>query len=113
MLMLFIVGIVIFVGSYFVFGGKSSAQPTQNQEADVAIREAVTALRQGMSPVREQVSTAVTDARSSYTQAARKARVNKLLADPEMLAEALAAQARPTPPPPPVVVATPPPPPTV
>lgn len=103
----------LFIKPRLVSAPTPTNESAPTKESDMAIREAVQSLRNGLAPVKEQVKTATTDARKTYETTARQARINKLLADPEMLEAALKHSGMVPPPPPAHAVAVPPPPPPV
>jgi len=101
----------LFIKPRLVSAPTPTNESAPNKEGDVAIREAVQSLRNGLAPVKQQVNTAVNDARTTYNESARQARIAKLGANPEELQAALKHAGLVPPPPPAHAVAVPPPPP--
>lgn len=78
----------------YKFFSTPGSSPSQTKEREVgALKDSVNAFREGVKPVAEQVKTATTQAKQAYADAQHQRRIDAIVNDPKLLADALEARA--------------------
>lgn len=92
--MLTLIVLVFIAYCAYKFFSAPASNPSQTKEREVgAIKDAVSKFREDLAPVKDQVHTATTNARKAYEDAQHQRRIDALLQDPALLADALEARA--------------------
>ena len=91
---MFTILIVVFIAyCAYKFFSTPGSNPTQTKEREVgAIKDAVNTFKSDLAPVKEQVTTATANAKKAYTDAQHQRRIDAILGDPKLLADALEAR---------------------
>lgn len=87
--------IFVFVAycAYKFFGGGESTDTSNKEQNMGVLKDTVSNFRNDLKPVAEQVRTATTNAKTNFEDAKHQRRIDAIVSDPKLLADALEARA--------------------